>query len=248
MSRRIYKINKKNFRTRKQIVYRGGGEGEPPGAVEPSAPPMPAEEELTPSKPAEEPSAPPMPVEEESVRKEEEEELPEVEVKEPTGFIKPMAYLALGIVESGSALAVRMMARILKIDITGKDAGKLLKEFNISLENSKVHNYYAEKILDCFLTLTVPIYIGCPNIGDYYDKRGIIFANSGEDVINICNTLSNDKYYSLEEYYMNNYKLSKFWLKYHNYQNLIENYLVFLTNFYNNLYYNEIINLINIHH
>lgn len=105
--------------------------------------------------------------------------------------------------------------------------------FNISLENSKVHNYYAEKILDCFLTLTVPIYIGCPNIGDYYDKRGIIFANSGEDIINICNNLSNDKYYSLEEYYMNNYKLSKFWLKYYNYQNLIENYLIFLTNFYN---------------
>jgi hypothetical protein len=105
--------------------------------------------------------------------------------------------------------------------------------FNISLENSKIHNYYAEKILDCFLTLTVPIYIGCPNIGDYYDKRGIIFANSGEDMISICNTLSNEKYYSLEEYYMNNYKLSKFWLKYHNYQNLIEDYLVFLENFYN---------------
>jgi hypothetical protein len=105
--------------------------------------------------------------------------------------------------------------------------------FNISLENSKIHNYYAEKILDCFLTLTVPIYIGCPNIGDYYDKRGIIFANSGEDMISICNTLSNEKYYSLEEYYMNNYKLSKFWLKYHNYQNLTEDYLIFLENFYN---------------
>jgi len=106
--------------------------------------------------------------------------------------------------------------------------------FNIAFENSKVYNYYAEKILDCFLTLTVPIYIGCPNIGDYYDKRGIIFAKSGENIINICNTLSTDKYNSLEEYYTNtnNYKLVKFWLKYHNHLNLIENYLVFLTKFY----------------
>jgi hypothetical protein len=120
--------------------------------------------------------------------------------------------------------------------------------FNIALENSKVYNYYAEKILDCFLSLTIPIYIGCPNIGDYYDKRGIIFAKSGEDIINICNTLSAEKYYSLEEYYTNNYKLVKFWLKYHYYQNLIENYLVFLTKFYNNNYSQNYIDSINHHH
>jgi hypothetical protein len=150
MSKRIYKIQKKNFKTRKQIVYRGGGEGEPAGesepagagAPEPSAPPKPVEEEPAgagePSEPAEE---------EPDAGKEEgqggEEESPEVEVKEPTGFIKPMAYLALGIVESGSALAVRMMAKILKIDITGKDAGKLLKEFNISLEKKETREEFA---------------------------------------------------------------------------------------------------------
>jgi hypothetical protein len=160
MSRRIYKINKKNFRTRKQIIYRGGGEGEPPGAVEPSAPPMPVEkEEAVKEEAVKEEAVKEEAVKEEAVKEEAKEEAKEggdeeakeggdeepaeVEVKEPTGFIKPMAYLALGIVESGSALAVRMMAKILKIDITGKDAGKLLKEFNISLEKKETREEFA---------------------------------------------------------------------------------------------------------
>jgi hypothetical protein len=28
-----------------------------------------------------------------------------------------------------------------------------------------------EKITDCFLTGTIPIYLGCPNIQDVYDKQ-----------------------------------------------------------------------------
>jgi len=137
MSKRIYKIYKKNFKTRKQIVYRGGGQGEPAGAVEPSAPPMPAE------KPEEEGKKEDVKEGGDEGQGGEGDESPQVEVKEPTGFIKPMAYLALGIVESGSALAIRMMAKILKIDITGKDAGKLLKEFNISLEKKETREEFA---------------------------------------------------------------------------------------------------------
>lgn len=41
-------------------------------------------------------------------------------------------------------------------------------EYSIAIENSCVRNYFTEKLIDCFLTLTKPIYWGCPNIADYF--------------------------------------------------------------------------------
>lgn len=53
--------------------------------------------------------------------------------------------------------------------------------FSIAMENSSKDYYFTEKIIDCFLTQTIPIYFGCPSIGDYFDKRGILqFANEIE--------------------------------------------------------------------
>jgi len=51
-------------------------------------------------------------------------------------------------------------------------------QFSIILENSQQENYFTEKIIDCFLCKTVPIYWGCPNIGDFFDTRGIIILKS----------------------------------------------------------------------
>lgn len=46
--------------------------------------------------------------------------------------------------------------------------------FSIVIENSRIDNYFTEKLVDCFLTGTVPIYWGCPNIGDYFEEGGVI--------------------------------------------------------------------------
>lgn len=46
--------------------------------------------------------------------------------------------------------------------------------FHLAIENVKQDHYFTEKLLDCFLTLTVPIYWGCPNIAEYFDVSGII--------------------------------------------------------------------------
>jgi hypothetical protein len=67
-------------------------------------------------------------------------------------------------------------------------------QFSIPIENGNQRNYMSEKLLDCFMTLTVPIYIGCPNVTDYFDARGILFAKDLDDVIRICNTLTPEKY------------------------------------------------------
>ena len=51
--------------------------------------------------------------------------------------------------------------------INFKEEGLKDYYFSITIENSKSKNYFTEKILDCFACGTIPIYWGCPNIGDY---------------------------------------------------------------------------------
>ena len=51
-------------------------------------------------------------------------------------------------------------------------------QFSIAIENSREENYFTEKLLDCLLTQTIPIYYGCPNIRDYFDTTGWILLES----------------------------------------------------------------------
>jgi hypothetical protein len=43
---------------------------------------------------------------------------------------------------------------------------KCLKDyaFSLTIENTKKDYYFTEKLIDCFMTGTVPIYWGCPSI------------------------------------------------------------------------------------
>lgn len=66
--------------------------------------------------------------------------------------------------------------------------------FHIAIENTSHDNYFTEKIMDCFLFRTVPIYYGCPNINDFFDSRGIITFDTINELIVICNNLTYDDY------------------------------------------------------
>jgi hypothetical protein len=46
--------------------------------------------------------------------------------------------------------------------------------FSVTIENDKYETYYTEKLTDCFATGTIPIYWGAPDIGDIFNKDGII--------------------------------------------------------------------------
>ena len=72
--------------------------------------------------------------------------------------------------------------------------------FHIVMENSRINDYFSEKILDCFATWTVPIYFGCPNINEYFDIRGIIVVNSVDEIISTVNNLTENDYTSKFEY------------------------------------------------
>ena len=50
--------------------------------------------------------------------------------------------------------------------------------YSLAIENSKHDHYWTEKIADCFLAGTVPIYWGAPNIGEYFPAEAMIVLDS----------------------------------------------------------------------
>jgi len=53
--------------------------------------------------------------------------------------------------------------------------------FNIAVENCRKQNYFTEKLIDCFVTRTVPLYWGCPNIADFFNPAGMILFETEEE-------------------------------------------------------------------
>lgn len=84
--------------------------------------------------------------------------------------------------------------------------------FSIVIENCKEDYYFTEKLIDCFITGTVPIYWGCPSISDFFDSKGMITFNDVNDLTNILNDLSEEKYNDMLDSVKTNYDLSKHYL------------------------------------
>lgn len=56
-------------------------------------------------------------------------------------------------------------------------------QYSIIVENSDEENYFSEKLLDCLLCRTVPIYWGCRNIDRWFNCRGIIRLHGDESAV-----------------------------------------------------------------
>lgn len=81
--------------------------------------------------------------------------------------------------------------------------------FNVVIENVNHNNWY-NKIGDAFATKTVPIYWGCPNLAKFgYDENGIIRFNTKEELLDILNNLTPEKYYEMLPSIEHNYTLVK---------------------------------------
>jgi hypothetical protein len=105
-------------------------------------------------------------------------------------------------------------ARIDKEEIFGDS------QFGVAIENFAHRGWFSEKILDCFLLKTIPMYWGCSNIGDFFNTDGIIEFGEADEFIYISNQLTNTYYESKDNVIEENYQLA---LKYVNYeQNIID--------------------------
>jgi hypothetical protein len=66
--------------------------------------------------------------------------------------------------------------------------------FSLIIENSRSDYYFTEKLIDSFVTGTVPIYWGCPSIGNFFNLDGMIIFEDIKDLLCKINLLSFDKY------------------------------------------------------
>lgn len=79
---------------------------------------------------------------------------------------------------------------------------------------------------------TIPLYWGCPNIGDFFNKEGIITFNNTKEFIDISNNiLTPDLYKSKKDIIEENYNLA---LNYIDYETNIVNVIIEIFK-YNNI-------------
>lgn len=79
-------------------------------------------------------------------------------------------------------------------------------QFSLCIENSSREGYFTEKITDCILNKTIPIYWGCSNIGDFYNPEGILQFNNPDEAIKIINSLTPEFYKSKSRVIEENYQ------------------------------------------
>lgn len=90
-----------------------------------------------------------------------------------------------------------------------KDCALIDYRYSICVENNSTKNYFTEKLIDCFMTGTIPIYWGCQNLSDYFDVNGIICFNNLEELYNIINNANENLYSSKIQSIKNNFELAK---------------------------------------
>jgi hypothetical protein len=91
----------------------------------------------------------------------------------------------------------------------GKKECMFYSQFHIAVENCSIKNYFSEKILDCFISKTIPVYYGCTNIEDFFNIKGIITFDKVSECIDKCNSLNEDDYEKMLPYVEENYKKAK---------------------------------------
>lgn len=118
---------------------------------------------------------------------------------------------------SGHRFRHEIIRKIPNIDVFGlgykpiNNKVEILKDYRYSIvvENEKMDYLFTEKINDCFQTGTIPIYYGCPSIGDFFDTTGFYVFDSIEELRTILDNINEDDYNSKIEIINKNFELSK---------------------------------------
>ncbi len=71
--------------------------------------------------------------------------------------------------------------------------------YSLAAENTSGPDYWTEKIADCFLAWTIPLYWGCTNLEDYFPRESFIRVDIGrpeESLVQIKRILAEDNWES----------------------------------------------------
>lgn len=73
-------------------------------------------------------------------------------------------------------------------------------KYTLAIENYIDDIWITEKVIGCFATKTIPIYLGANNIGDYFNTEGMIIVKDKDDLQKtVKSMLENQEYW--EDYY-----------------------------------------------
>ena len=81
--------------------------------------------------------------------------------------------------------------------------------FSIAMENFDSHGLFTEKVIDCFLSGTIPIFYGSNDIGNYFNKQGFFQFKTLEELNNILDKINFDVYNNMMEYVVENFEKAK---------------------------------------
>lgn len=80
---------------------------------------------------------------------------------------------------------IELIEKVLpEVEVFGDGRAKRLEDkwdglapykYSVAIENSSKPDYWTEKIADCFMSFTVPIYFGATNIANYFPKKSFIW-------------------------------------------------------------------------
>ena len=84
-------------------------------------------------------------------------------------------------------------------EIADKSTGLKDYCFSFALENATYSNMFTEKLTDCFMTGTIPIYYGMSNIGEFFNADGIIKLDENFKIEDLSFELYNSKLEAVKE-------------------------------------------------
>lgn len=97
-------------------------------------------------------------------------------------------------------------------------------QFHIAIESTSLNNYFTEKLLDCLVTKTVPIYYGCPNIDKWFNPKGMFHCKDVKEIIRVCNSLQPDTSELMREHIEDNFQRAQVYREVNNrlYKKILE--------------------------
>ncbi len=104
-----------------------------------------------------------------------------------------------------------------KVDLWGRGyremADKIdgLKEYRYTfcIENFRKDYWFTEKLIDCFVTGTLPIYWGCPSIGDVFNINGMLCFEDIKELPELLKGCTSEYYESKREALEDNFERAK---------------------------------------
>ncbi len=78
--------------------------------------------------------------------------------------------------------------------IDAKEDGLLDYRYSIVIENARETGYFTEKLIDCLLCRTVPIYWGAPDIERYFEPQGMMVCESKDQLLQAIANAGPDDY------------------------------------------------------